>query len=262
MLPASGYRAGVRQLLPVAAEVDPMASPRGATPRADRPGRPWVALNMVASIDGATAVDGRVRRLGRRRPTRRCSGPSAAVADVILVAAGTVRAEAYGPPRTSAGRCRSSGRLAARRRSHGWPVVTASLDLDPTAALFTEAPEPPIVLTAEEAPQERQSCLQPVADIVRVGHGGVDLPLALAHTAPPGPYHRGLRGRPELNGQLLAAGLIDEVNVTIAPTLAGGASGRLAIGGAETPTTMDLAHLWFAEGVLLARYVRSAAGRS
>jgi riboflavin-specific deaminase-like protein len=249
----------VRQLLPVAAEIDPVAA-HAATPRSAPSGRPWVALNMVASIDGATALEGVSDALGGA-PDKEVFRAIRAVADVIVVAAGTVRAEAYGPPRTSAA-------LQEQRAARGqtpfprMAVVTASLDLDPTTALFTDAPEPPLLLTAAEAPQEKAELLQPVADIVRVGHGGVDLPLALAHIRSLGHTTVVCEGGPSLNGQLLAAGLIDEVNVTIAPTLVGGASGRLAMGGAETPTTMDLAHLWFAEGVLLARYVRSAAGRS
>ncbi len=84
----------MRQLLPFPRDpVDP-ATLYGDLPSAGT--RPTVRLNMIASIDGATAVSGLSGSLG---------GPAdqalfavlRSQADVVLVAAGTVRAEHYGP---------------------------------------------------------------------------------------------------------------------------------------------------------------------
>ncbi len=63
-------------------------------------------------------------------------------------------------------------------------------------------------------------------------------------------------GGPSLNGQLLAADLIDEVNLSLSPLLVGGSSARVAAGPATAGTRLDLAHLWESEGLLLARYAR------
>ena len=104
---------------------------------------------MVVSVDGATQVDGRSGGLGGPAD-RRMFLSLRSIADVILVAAGTVRAEHYGPPRTSPDQ-------RAQRLAHGQAecpriaIVSGSLDLDLDAALFTEATEPPLLFTSPAA---------------------------------------------------------------------------------------------------------------
>lgn len=80
-------------MLPVAADaVDP------AIVYADlpAPARPGVRLNMIASLDGAATVDGLSGGLGGPADHRVFTALRE-LADVVLVAAGTVRAERYGP---------------------------------------------------------------------------------------------------------------------------------------------------------------------
>ncbi len=244
----------VRQLLPEPADVDVAAAHAAAT-RPAPPDRPWVMINMVASADGATAVDG--VSAGLASPADKVVFSALrAVADVILVAAGTTRAEGYGPPRTPADR---RAERAARGQAP-FPrvaLVSRSLDLDPGGSLFTEAPEPPLVYTGDGAPPARRRALEPVAEVVVVGPGhDVDLVALLADL-----HGRGARlvlaeGGPQLNGQLLAADVVDELDVSISPLLVGGSSARLAHGPDRTPTPMALAHLWEADGMLFGRYVR------
>lgn len=244
----------MRQLLPVPAEIDPMVEHASAA-RPTPEGRPWVALNMVASVDGATAVAGVSGGLG---------GPAdkevfravRAIADVIVVAAGTLRAERYGPPRTS------PEQQAARveRGQTPYPrlaVVTRSLDLDPSSPAFTEAPEPPLVLTGDDAPDDRVRALAEVADVVQLGPSGVSMVDALAALGALGHQVVLCEGGPTLNGQLLAAGLVDEINLTVSPLLVGGDSLRVAVGPDAARTPLALAHLWAEGSVLLARYVRT-----
>ena len=94
-------------------------------------GRPWVVVNMVSSLDGATAIDGKSSVLGDDDDLELFRALRAA-ADVILVGAGTARAENYGPVRLSAER-------VERRRALGLPdvpriaVLTGRLDLEPDA---------------------------------------------------------------------------------------------------------------------------------
>src|SRR5437763_6912934 len=86
--------AAVRQLFPEAVEaVEPLDVYRDV-PVVD--GRPMVRLNMIAAVDGATAVDGRSGALGGPAD-HRVFAALRSLADVVLVAAGTVRAEGYGP---------------------------------------------------------------------------------------------------------------------------------------------------------------------
>jgi 5-amino-6-(5-phosphoribosylamino)uracil reductase len=263
------YRARVRQLLPEPISIDP-AEAHVAAHRPPPTGRPWVLLNMVVSADGATAVDGVSGELGGPEDKVVFSALRA-VADVILVAAGTARAEGYGPPRTSA-------RRQAERVERGqapFPrlaLVTRTLDLDPAAAMFTEAPEPPLVYTVPDAPADRRSALGDRAELVtptaadgddggrgdrRRGPGDVDLAAVLADLGRRGARTVLVEGGPALNGQLVAGDLVDELDVTLAPALVGGESARVAHGPAlAVPTGLVLAHLWEADGVLFARYVR------
>lgn len=255
----------VRQLLPEPAEVDPAAA-HAAAVRSRRGPRPWVLANMVASVDGATAIGGRSGGL---------SGPAdkavfsalRSVADVILVAAGTARAEGYGPPRTPPSR-------RAERVHRGqtpYPrlaLVSRSLDLDPSGALFTAAPEPPLVFTVASAPADRRAALDPVADVVTLdrptgdadgadGADDVDLQGALDHLGTLGNQVVLCEGGPELLGQLVAAELLDEIDLTLAPRLVAGSSTRVAHATEEVVADLDLAHLWESDGVLFARYVRA-----
>jgi len=87
----------MRQLFPLCVEdVDPtpLYDDRSRLPR---PGGPYVVLNMVESIDGATAIGGVTARLGGPGD-QRIFFLLRGLADVILVGAQTVRAEGYGPP--------------------------------------------------------------------------------------------------------------------------------------------------------------------
>ncbi len=243
----------VRQLLPEPAEITPAAA-HAAAHRPTPADRPWVLVNMVASIDGATVVDGVSGGLGGP-PDREVFSAIRAVADIILVAAGTARAEAYGPPKTPADR--RAERVA--RGQAPFPriaLVTRSLDLDPRNALFTEAPEPPLVFTVGAAPADRRAALAGVAEVIDMGDHDVDLTAVLAHL-----YRIGARtvlaeGGPSLNGQLVAHGVVDELDVSVSPLLVGGDSPRLAHGDHAQPEPMELAHLWEADGLLFARYVR------
>lgn len=223
--------------------------------RPDPGHRPWVALNMVASLDGATALQGRSAGLGG--PADRTAFHALrAAADVIVAGAGTVRAEAYGPPRTSPAD-------QQRRRSRGQPpfprlaTVSGSLELDLERPFFTNTPTRPLVITHGSANPARRELLAAVADVVVTGDDTVDLPEALAELR-----HRELRfalveGGPRLNGLLAEADLVDELNLTVSPLLAGGPS-RSLLGGAVLPDVrhLELVHVVESDDMLLLRYCR------
>ncbi len=245
----------MRQILPEPAEVDPAT--RHST--AERPApadRPWVLVNMVTSADGATAVDGVSGALGGEAD-RVVFSAIRAVADVIVAAAGTVRADGYGPPRTPAPR-RAEREARGQTPFPRLAVVSRSLDLDPDLPLFTEAPERTVVFTTAGADAHRIAALSPVADVVFAGEGSSVEPAAMvSHLHRLGARTVLVEGGPGLNGAFLDADLVDELNVTIAPALVGGSSPRLASGASEHVRPLRLAHLWEAGGVLLARYVRA-----
>ena len=135
----------MRQLLPT--PVDPMAA-YGDLPVAT--GRPAVRLNMIASVDGATTLDGVSGGLGGR-VDHALFAVLCSLAEVVLVAAGTVRAEHYGP---------SSTPIA---------VVSRSLRLDWDAPFFTSQLARPLVVTVANAPPDQLAKAAAVADIVIAG---------------------------------------------------------------------------------------------
>ena len=201
-----------------------------------------VRVNFAASIDGAVTVDGRSRGLSSDAD-RDLFHLLRAMSDVVLVGAGTVRAENYG------------GAKEGPTATPPIAVVTRSLDLDPQSRLFTDTRVPPIVVTCRASPEPRRDELSHLADVVVAGEEDVDMAIALAALA-----ERGLRrviceGGPHLFGWLLAANLVDELCLTVAPLIAGGTAGRI-VAGLDTQVAEDtrLLHVLEHEGHLFLRY--------
>ena len=143
---------------------------------------PWLLVNMVSSLDGAIAVDGRVGGLAGPADKEMFTALRA-VADVVMAGAGTVRAEGYGPPRPS--EATRAARLArGQAEVPHLAIVSRSLYLDLTTPLFTEAKTPPIVITCAASDEERRRPLAEVADVI-VGGRGHRRPRAGLRPAPP-----------------------------------------------------------------------------
>ena len=218
-------RRQVDQLLPrFVANVDPVtlyASDR----RDPHPDRPWLMLNMVTSADGATSSGGVSGGLSSPED-REVFAAIRAVADVILVGAETVRRESYGPPkiRPEVAEGRANRSQAPRPRL---AIVSRSLDLDFAAPLFDDHP-PPMLFTVAEPPADRLARAEAVAEVHRLGADRVDMAEVLHQIGQAGARVVLAEGGPSLNGQLLAAGLLDELCWTISPTLAGGDTPRMA----------------------------------
>ncbi|HLT70046.1 MAG TPA: dihydrofolate reductase family protein [Acidimicrobiales bacterium] len=253
----------MRQLWPEpAARVDPVE----VYASDDRPtgDRPWVLANMIATVDGAaTDLDGRSGGLGGPAD-KRVFAAIRGVADVVLAGAATVAAEDYGPsrPPEAVRRARlARGQAPAPRIA----VVSAALSLSPDRRLFREAPPDarPVVLTVEAADPERRRALAEVAEVHTAGKTRVEWPRALAVLRD----RLGARvvlceGGPTTIAGLVGAGLLDEMCLTVAPTLQTGPAPRVAEGPAP-PTTraMVLARALTEDGYLFLRYVaRDAAG--
>ena len=233
-------------------------------PRPQPEGRPWVMLNMIASVDGAIAVEGTSEALGNPADQAVFSAVRAC-ADWIVVAAGTVRAERYGLPRPGSP-ARRARRAAGRAERPRLAVVSASLDLDSDLPLFADQrpdEDPPLVLTGRSAAPDAVARLEPVAEIV---HLASDRPRPAEILAELGGRGAGVvlsEGGPSFNAQLADAGVIDELCLSIAPLVAGGSSPRIVHGSRRTaPLNMVLAHLLEASDTLFARYVAPEAARS
>lgn len=86
--------------------------------------------------------------------------------------------------------------------------------------------------------------------------GRVDLPALLRSLRREGVRALLCEGGPRLHGSLQAAGLVDELFLTIAPKLAGGGAPRILEGELPDVASLELAWLLEEDGELFARYQR------
>jgi riboflavin biosynthesis pyrimidine reductase len=203
--------------------------------------RPGVRINFVSSLDGAVEVDGYSRGLSTPAD-RDVFHVLRGQADAVMVGAGTLRHEKYGPVAPKA----------------VLVVVSGSLDLDPDARPFVEAPIRPVVLTHAAAPAERRAALAAVADIIDCGDTVIDPSAGLSALRTRGLGRVLCEGGPHLFGALLAADLVDELCLTVSPLLVGSGPGRIVTDGRRNiPLTMSLAHILADGDTLFTRYTRA-----
>ena len=226
----------------------------------------WLRANMVTSADGAATVRGRSAGLSGEAD-QQVFALLRALADVILVGAGTARAERYGPVRPESEGVRWAWLREGRCPSAPIAVVTRKLDLDLGCALLTQAPEHArtIVITTGIAPPERRAAAARSADVIVAGESSVDLAAAAGALAARGYRNVLNEGGPHLLSQLIGAGLVDELCLTVSPLLAGPGAGRIVqpmrpagLPGEQPPAPLTLTHVISDEGYLLCRYQRPA----
>lgn len=243
----------MRRLHPDAADLELAALYAGLTLPDRGPSRPWwVAMCMVSSVDGAASTDGVSGGLGGEADRLALSRLRGA-GDVVLVGAATVRQEGYGPLVGSAER-RADRRARGLAEVPRLAIVTASGELDPTSAPFTHPQQRPLVLTTRPAADRVRDRLGDVADVVAAGEEQVEPTTALAHLARLGLSRIVCEGGPRLNSQLLGAGLVDEVFLTVGPLTVAGGAPRIAQGGTERPGPLRLESVFEHDGDLLLRY--------
>ncbi|MBT2273566.1 pyrimidine reductase family protein [Rhodococcus qingshengii] len=214
-----------------------------------------VRVNMVSSLDGAAAFGGRVRPISNPADHQLLRSLRA-YCDVLLVGAGTIRAERYGPVTLDA-------ELRRYRREQGYSpppvaVVTNSGNLPWGAALFTAEGPHPIVITTAHGAARCGPDVQSVVDIVVAGDDYVD-PVAMIE----GLRDRGLRrvlceGGPALLSTLVAHDLVDDMCFTLSPTLTGPQpiAGQITAPALDVPQTLRLRHVLLEGEYLYMRYQR------
>jgi riboflavin biosynthesis pyrimidine reductase len=241
----------MRQLLPRPLdEVDLGAAYAYPTDLLDQP---WVRANMVSSLDGAAAVEGRSGPLGGAGD-KQVFAVLRGLADAVLVGAGTARIEGYRA-------LRAKDAFAQHRSSLGQQpapalvLVSGRLDLDPESALFHGGAQRTIVVTHAAADPARRERLADVADIIVAGTTAVDASAALDALAARGLLRVLCEGGPRLLDAVAASGRLDELCLTLAPRLVGGDATRI-LHGVGVDVSYELAHLLEDGDALFARYVR------
>ncbi|MFJ4713978.1 pyrimidine reductase family protein [Streptomyces sp. NPDC088785] len=224
-------------------------------------GRPWLRANMVSTLDGAAQHDGRSQPISNDTDMR-IFGTLRALADVVVVGAQTVRQEGYRP-------ARAREAFAARRAAAGQDpapsiaVLSARLDLDFSLPLFTEPLAPTYVITGSDAPAGRVEAARGAGVEVLYAGAGADVEpdRVVAVLAERG--HRRLltEGGPRTLGRFIAGGVLDELCLTVSPTLTAGAAQRIAGGPAlPVPERFELLSLLEEDGFLFTRYGRRRHG--
>jgi riboflavin biosynthesis pyrimidine reductase len=216
--------------------------------------RLWVRANFVSTLDGA--AQGSDHKSGTlSSPTdQRVFATLRSLCDVILVGAGTTRAEGYQPVHASEldDDVRSQIGLAPVPTL---AVISRSLDLD--QGLIEGGRAPTIIITTQAAPPERRRAIEAVAPVIIAGDVDVDFADAIDQLAGHG-YQRVLcEGGPSTMRDLVASSRLDELCLTISPLIVAGDRLRVTHGGAlQPPQHLTLRHLLESDGELFARYTR------
>jgi riboflavin biosynthesis pyrimidine reductase len=217
------------------------------------PDRRWVRAMMVTTLDGAAA--------GPDGLSGSISGPAdqvvfAAVrrhADAVLIGAGTLRAERYTP-------MRAKEEDAEARREQGLApaprlvIVSGSLELPWSEPVFSESALPPLILTGTNADPAALVRVPATCEVVTLAGDTVNAAAILDAME-----ERGLRrivceGGPTLLHDLVAAGLLDEADITVAPVFTGTNMSPHTPGLGEV-AEFELAQVLTADGFLMARYL-------
>lgn len=226
-------------------------------------GRPYVMLNMVSTIDGRVTIAGRSGSIGNHADRALFHGLRGAV-DAVMAGAGTVKAERYGPII----REQSERELRVRRGLAAEPiacVVSGRLSLPEGIPLLEEPDAHVVIVTASQASLPASGAR--IEYVRSEREGMIDLPAAL------GELHDrfGVRtllceGGPHLASQLLAAGLVDELFLSLSAKLAGDTADGLAplrlVAGVdfEPPIELELLGARESDSLLFLSYgVRASA---
>lgn len=214
-----------------------------------RPAPVGLRANMIYSADGAACFRGRAGPLSSPADHQLLLALRA-YADVVLVGAGTARAERYGPVILRPDHRAQRIELGMSPQPPPLAVVSRSGRLPDT--MFGTS-TPPILVTSAHA---ARSITEKRCEILISGEEVVDVAEAVAQLRSRGMNRVLCEGGPTLLDELVVAGLVDELCVTLSPTLAGNQPlGRPSSTGLAAPGGMGLAHVLVdADGYVYLKY--------
>lgn len=220
----------------------------------------WVRANFISTLDGSASVDGKSGGLGGPGD-RALFRLMRELADVIVVGAGTVRAENYSGAQLSVAQ-RQDRQARGQAEVPPIAIVTQSGHLDRDSLVFTQTEVAPLVLTCTAAAADTKDRLHGLAEVVDCSGAdpaGVDTATMLTVLAARGLLRVLTEGGPSLLGTFVENDLLDELCLTLAPTVVAGQGGRIAKATGAIATSLRRAHLLADDsGYLYSRYVRGA----
>jgi len=211
--------------------------------------RPYLACNLISTLDGRATVGGSTEALGF--PTDgRVLMRLRTFADAVVIGAGTMRVERYD-------RVLPVPKLRGYREQIGLPpdpltvIVSQSMDLPWDAGLFTDGHGEVIVATSSPtSPPTTETSVE----VLRYEQE-VDLQALLAHLRRErGAETIACEGGPTVLRALVAEGLVDDLFLTHNPVLAGDGERGLMRGLLPSPVPAELAWALEAEGELFTRW--------
>ena len=220
------------------------------------PGRRWVRAMMVTTLDGAAAGPDGLSGSISGAADQAVFAAVRRLADAILIGAATLRAERYTPMRAKeedAEARREQGLAAAPRLV----IVSGSLEMPWSEPVFSESTLPPLILTGTNPDPAALARVPETCEVVTLAGDTVNVAAVLDAME-----ERGLRrivceGGPTLLHELVAAGLLDEADITVSPVFTGTNMSPHTPGLREV-AEFELAQVLTADGFLMARYLRAS----
>jgi riboflavin biosynthesis pyrimidine reductase len=214
----------------------------------------WVRVNFVSTVDGAAhGADSRAASISSRAD-QRIFALLRGLCDLVLVGAGTARAEKYRPVEPD----EVSPELRQRLGLASTPTIAVvSGSLDVPEELLGDGMAPTLVVTCGGAPRSRLAGLMEDDRIVTAGDAKVDLSSAIQALSRRGFRRILCEGGPTLFADLVRADRLDELCLTLSPTLLAGDARRITRGPLITSDVrLRLAHVIGAGDDLFLRYTR------
>ena len=220
------------------------------------PESPWLRSMMVMTLDGATVgADGLSGSISGPAD-KRVFMEARRLADVVLVGAGTIRAERYKPmlAKPEWQEARASWGLAPAPQI---VVVSGRLDLPWDEPMFSNSAMPVVVATTTSADEHRLAQARRHSEVVQVGDESVDLRALVRLLHERGQQRIDCEGGEALLDALVREDLVDEMDLAISPVFAG--SGYLRDPQREITSPyarFSLAHQFEHEGFVFCRFLR------
>lgn len=189
------------------------------------PPGPWLRANMVSTVDGAVqGTDGLSGTINGPADAH-VFALNRALADCVLVGAGTARAEQYRPA--------------------SLPIIVVSARGQLPESLERPGTSPVILATSRASGRTASS------NVWLCGVDHVDLGAVVSRCVTEGMAHILCEGGPQLLGALAADDLVDDLAMTTTPLIAGGQRHRAVMGAPDLTRPLSLRHVVQAEGALL-----------
>ncbi|NYD40538.1 dihydrofolate reductase family protein [Nocardioides panaciterrulae] len=198
------------------------------------PRTPWVRVNMVSTVDGSATGEGGLTGAINNEPDHRVFDLLRRQADVVVVGAGTARAEGY--------------------TALDLPLVLVSRGGAVPPRLRGAEPGRVLMATCEQAEHlDETRALLGEEQVLVLGSHRVDLPLLRDRLVDRGWGRILCEGGPHLLRDLVAEGVADEICCTTVPHLVAGEHPRIT-DGPPVDVPLELHTLLEQDGTLLARW--------